>query len=126
MSNTGESLGSFQLSNSGTKILNFSSFIISYVSLSVVAGLFTYRLLNSFLDNILFPIIDLTILPETKFHKLTKTYNHKKEKINQNFKKEEYIYVVRPGAFIKELVIWCLIMLVLYCIYRFSNNNNNN
>lgn len=121
MSNTGESLGGFQLSNSGTKIFNFSSFITSYVSLSVVAGLFTYRLLNSFLDNILFPIIDLTLLPETRFHKLTKTYNHKKEQINQNFKQEEYIYVVRPGSFIKELVIWCFIMLVLYCIYRFYN-----
>lgn len=115
MNNTGE--------NSGNKTFNFSSFIVSYVSLSVVAGLFTYRLLNSFLDNILFPIIDLTILPETKFNKLTKTYNHKKEQINPDFKKEEYMYVIRPGAFIKELIIWCFIMLVLYCIYRFSNNN---
>ena len=31
--------------NPGDKTLNFSSFIISYVSLSVIAGLFTYRLL---------------------------------------------------------------------------------
>ena len=113
MNNTGE--------NSGNQTLNFSSFIVSYVSLSVVAGLFTYRLLNSFLDNILFPIIDLTVLPETKFHKLTKTYNHKKEQINPDFKKEEYMYVIRPGAFIKELVIWCFIMLILYCIYRMFN-----
>ena len=120
MSNTGESLGNLSLPNSN-KVLNFSSFIVSYVSLSVVAGLFTYRLLNSFLDNILFPIIDLTILPEVKFHKLTKTFNHKKEQINQDFNKEEYMYVIRPGTFIKELVIWCFIMLVLYCIYRISN-----
>ena len=118
MSNTTTNLDSFQSSN---KTLNFSSFIISYVSLSVVAGLFTYRLLNSFLDNIILPLIDLTVLPETKFHKLTKTYNHKKQEVNHNIKKEEYMYVIRPGSFIKELVIWCFIMLFLYLIYRISN-----
>ena len=58
--------------------LNFCTFIVSYVSLSVIAGLFTYRLLNSFLDNIILPILDLTVLPETRFHKLTKAFNHKK------------------------------------------------
>lgn len=122
MSDTRERFNGLQLTNSGSERLNFSSFIVSYVSLSVIAGLFTYRLLNSFLDNILFPIIDLTILPDTKFHKLTKTYNYKKEQVNFEFKKEEYTYIIRPGAFIKELVIWCFIMLILYCIYIISNN----
>lgn len=100
--------------------LNFCTFIVSYVSLSVIAGLFTYRLLNSFLDNIILPILDLTILPETKFHKLTKAFNNKKIEINNVFKNEEYVYVIRPGLFIKELIIWCFIMLLLYFIYRIS------
>ena len=68
---------------------NFSSFIISYVSLSVIAGLFTYRVLNSFLDNIILPLLDISILPDTKFHRLTKVYNHKKTEIKEIIKKQD-------------------------------------
>ena len=107
--------------NQGNKILNFSSFIISYVSLSVIAGLFTFRVLNSLLDNIILPILDITVLPETKFHKLTKTYDHQKKEVNNNIQKNQYVYVIRPGIFLKELVIWCFMMLLLYFIYRISN-----
>ena len=106
--------------NPGDKTLNFSSFIISYVSLSVIAGLFTFRILNSLLDNIILPILDISVLPETKFHKLTKTYNHEKKEINNNIEKDKYVYVIRPGVFLKELVIWCFMMLLLYFIYRIT------
>ena len=106
--------------NTDNKILNFSSFIISYVSLSVIAGLFTFRILNSLLDNILLPILDISVLPETKFHKLTKIYNHEKKEINNNIEKDKYMYVIRPGLFLKELVIWCFMMLLLYFVYRIT------
>lgn len=100
--------------------LNFSSFIFSNISLSVIAGLFSYRLLNSLLDNIILPIIDMSVLPETKFHKLTKTYDYKKLEIKNNIKNDQYIYIIKPGIFLKELVIWCFMMLVLYFIYKIS------
>lgn len=103
-----------------TNNLNFGSFIVSYVSLSVVAGLFTFRLLNSLLDNIILPLLDLSVLPETKFHKLTKTFNNKKKEIENNMNYESYIYIIKPGLFIKELVIWCFVMLLLYFIYSIS------
>lgn len=103
--------------------LTFCSFIVSYVSLSVIAGLFTYRLLNSFMDNIVLPLIDFTVLPDTKFHKLTSVYNHKKENIDNNFKKNEYVYVFKPGMFLKELVIWCFTMILLYIIYKFTQKS---
>jgi len=102
------------------KDLTFTSFIISYVSLSVIAGLFTYRLLNSFMDNILLPFLDITVLPDTKFHKLTCVYNHKKENIKNNFNKSEYVYVFKPGIFLKEIIIWCFIMILLYFVYKIS------
>jgi large-conductance mechanosensitive channel len=102
--------------------LNFSSFIVSYVSLSVIAGLFSYRLLNSLLDNIILPLLDITILPETKFHKLSKAFDHKKKQINGNIEKENYIYIIKPGLFLKELVIWCFMMLLLYFIYIITKN----
>lgn len=97
--------------------MNFFSFITSYVSLSVIAGLFTYRLLNSLMDNIILPLIDISILPDIKFHKLTKTFNHEKKEIVKNINKNEYIYIFKPGIFIKELVIWCFMMMILYFIY---------
>ncbi len=100
--------------------LNFCSFITSYVSLSVIAGLFTYRLLNSFLDDIVLPLLDISILPETKFHKLTKTFNYNKKEIDNGIKNENYLYIVKPGIFIKELIIWCFMMLLLYFIYSIS------
>ena len=100
----------------------FIQFIISYVSLSVIAGLFTYRLLNSLMDNIILPLLDITVLPDTKFHKLTSVYNHKKQNIENNFNKKEYVFIFRPGLFIKELVIWCFMMIVLYLIYRVTQN----
>lgn len=107
-----------------TENLNFSSFIISYISLSVIAGLFTYRLINSFLDNILFPLLDISILPDKKFHKLTKTYNNLKQEINSNISNENFVYVIKPGIFLKELIIWCFIMLILYILFRISKKNN--
>ena len=73
---------------------NFSKFIISYVSLSVIAGLFTFRLLNSFLDNIILPLLDISILPDKKFHKLTKIYDHKKTEVKEVIKKEDIIVIV--------------------------------
>jgi len=97
--------------------LNFITFIVSYISLSVIAGLFSYRLLNSFMDNILLPLLDFTLLPDSKFHKFTKVYNNNKENIKNNFNKSEYVYVFKPGLFIKEIVIWCFIMIFLYFIY---------
>ena len=100
--------------------LTFSTFVLSYISLSVVAGLFTYRLINSLLDNIILPLLDISVLPESKFHKFTKVYNYKKKEIKNSMKNKEYIYVIRPGIFLKDLIIWCFIMILLYLIYRIS------
>lgn len=107
--------------NDQNKKLNFYSFVLSYVSLSVIAGLFTYRLLNSFLEDIILPLLDISILPQTKFHKLSKTYNHEKKEIDNPHLKDNYIYMIKPGLFLKELIIWCFMMLLLYFLYRVTN-----
>jgi len=100
--------------------LTFSAFILSYISLSVVAGLFTYRLVNSLLDHIILPLLDISVLPEKKFNKFTKVYNYKKKEIKKPIKNKDYMYVIRPGIFFKDLIIWCFIMISLYLIYRIS------
>lgn len=103
------------------KTLTFSEFIISYVSLSVIAGLFTYRVLNSFFDNILFPIIDLTILPDQKFLQLSLIYDSNKNELENPVQDNpDYQVSIRFGLFIKELIIWVIIMTLLYMLYKIS------
>jgi large-conductance mechanosensitive channel len=100
---------------------HFGSFIVSYISLSVIAGLFTYRLLNSFLDNILLPFLDITILPDKHFHKLTKVYNNHKKEIDPILEEDKYQYIFKPGLFLKELIIWSFLIMILFLIYKFTN-----
>jgi len=102
--------------------LSFKLFITSYVSLSVIAGLISFRLLNSLLDNVIFPIIDLTLLPSQKFNKISKFYNYKKQEIKfkNKMSKNEFNNVINFGAFIKDLIIWIITMIILYFIYTIT------
>jgi len=102
--------------------LSFISFVTSYVSLSTIAGLISFRLLNSLLDNIVFPVIDLTLLPSQRFNKIARFYNYKKEeiKIKNKNNKNEFNNVINIGGFIKELIIWTITMVVLYFIYTIT------
>ena len=108
--------------NNTVQSKNFGQFLISYISLSVIAGLFSYRLINSLLDNVILPILNISILPDKKFHKLTKVYNYNKKNISNDkyIKNESYLYVFKPGIFLKELIIWCSIMIILYIFYKIS------
>lgn len=102
------------------KVENFLSFLTSFVSISVIASLFSYKILNSFLDNIFFPILDLFILPDKQFHKLTKVYDNdlnEDKTINNN----ELKYAIRPGIFLKDFITWSFIIIILYIVYRISN-----
>lgn len=100
-----------------TKPLNFCSFVVSYISLSVIAGLFSFRLINSLLDNIILPLLDLTILPDKKFHKMSRMYNNNKQREKLEFKDSDNKYLIRPGIFLKDVIIWLAVMLILYFIY---------
>lgn len=98
---------------------NILSFITSFVSLSIIASIFSYKLLNSFLDNIFFPIIDLFILPDKNFHKLSTYYNNDLSKEPNNNNKA--IYAIRPGIFLKDFITWSFMIIILYLFYRLNN-----
>ena len=109
------------MESQSTKILTFPEFIISYVSLSVIAGLFTFRVINSFLDNIIFPIIELTILPDSHFMPLSVAYDMNKNEINNSQEENgDYQVAIRFGLFIKEFIIWFFIMVLLFMLYKIS------
>lgn len=96
----------------------FVQFIFSNISISVIAGLFSYRLLNSFLDNILLPLVDISILPECKFYRLSKMYNLNKKPVKKDVCDENYVYIFKPGIFLKEFIIWSITMIFLFFLYK--------
>lgn len=101
---------------------NILSFITSFVSLSIIASIFSYKLLNSFLDNIFFPIIDLFILPDKNFHKLSRYYtNDLVKETNNNNNNNKAIYAIRPGIFLKDFITWSFMIIILYLFYRLNN-----
>tara|TARA_B110000008_G_C16574523_1_gene405771 strand:- start:150 stop:467 length:318 start_codon:yes stop_codon:yes gene_type:complete len=95
---------------------NFLSYIFSYLTISVIAGLVTFRVINALLDYIVLPILDITVLPNYKFEKLTISFDKNKQNIKN--KSQNYINNIRIGLFLKELIIWLLSMIILYFIYK--------
>ena len=104
---------------------SFINFLVSHISLTLLASIFTYRLINSLLDNIIFPLLDLTILPLNKYNKMSYFLNNKKQKININHSTKEKQYVIRLGLFLREFIIWLIAMIVFYLIYLLNFKNNN-
>ena len=101
---------------------SFFQFIGSYISLSVISSLFTYRLINSLLDNIIYPLFDISFLPDKRFSKLSNLFDTNKNPLDYKklkIKDSQYKYVIRPGLFLKELIIWTVIMLIMFLIYKF-------
>lgn len=104
-----------------SKSVNFIHFISSFISLTIIASIFSYRLLNSFLDNIFFPLLDLLILPDKKFHKLTTVYNSNLQKNDTEIKEDNLQYIIRPGIFLKDFITWVFVIIILYILYKITN-----
>ena len=79
----------------------YFKYLIQWISFTVIGGIFTYRMIDSFLNNIFLPALDIT-LPNSFFSKLCP------ENINEEEKK------IMPGIFLKEFVIWFVIINLLY------------
>ena len=92
---------------------DFYSFIFSWVSLSIIGGLFTYRILNALLEYIIFPLAYISTDPKSKLSDLDFNYD-----VNTGFSvnPEKENNVVRLGSFIKELLIWLVFMVILFFI----------
>ena len=56
------------------------------------------------------------------FKKLTRIYDNKKAPIRGLIKDSEHKYVVQPGLFLRDLIIWCAMILLLYFIKRITLN----
>jgi hypothetical protein len=93
----------------------YFSFVVSFVSLSVVGGIFTYRLLEAFLQFIFLPTLDMSILPGDIFNNLNLNFDNNKKIVRYSDKSTGNIkYTIQFGAFLKELFIWVIMMGLLY------------
>jgi len=100
---------------------SFTQFLTSYIGLSVIAGLFTFRLINSIVDDIFFPFLDISFLPEHKFSRINKTYDKSKNDISSDFHIKDYVHQIRWGNFLRELLVWIVMMILIYFVYVISN-----
>jgi hypothetical protein len=95
----------------------YISFITSFVSLSVIGGIFSYRLINSFLAFVLFPCLN-TLLPDDSFDRMNLNLNKNLINIKSSEKSGEKSKFpsISIGYFIKELIIWVTVMSILYTL----------
>jgi len=95
-------------------------FINDQISLSVITGIFTYKMLSSFVDNILYSFINYKILPDDYFWKYNCIYDSNKKKINNDtlYNKKDIKHPILYGTFIKDFIIWLTITLIFYLIHN--------
>ncbi len=95
--------------------------LMSLISLTIIASVFTYRLLNAFMEYIIIPIINILIDPNEDISSLNFTFhtgkNHRDKKIFYNPDIDtgsSPSYDIMLGTFIKEIIIWLIVMTVIY------------
>ena len=104
--------------------ISYFSFIFSFVSLTVIGGIFTYRLINSFLENILLPCLDITILPDDFFSNMNVLLDENKKIVKlTNVNKTNIKYSLKIGLFLKEVILWFVVISMLYLLVPKNNYN---
>jgi hypothetical protein len=99
----------------------FVEYVISMLSISIIANIFTFRFINAFLEYILLPVFNILIDPGEHISKINFTFNTGKNKneqmglnSNPNANIESPSYDIACGAFFKEFLIWITFMVLLY------------
>lgn len=97
--------------------MNFLQFLTEYISLAVIAGMFTFRLLSSIIDNLVNPLINI-ILHEDTFYTYNISLNTDNEviltdPINTKGHVKHYIGF---GTILREFIIWTVAMFTLFLI----------
>lgn len=98
---------------------NFLIFLQTYVGISVIAGIFTFKLMSSFMENIINPILDYFI-KQDKFKRFNVMINDdgtqiKATPVTSNM---ELIYRINFGQMIRDIIIWLISMIILYQISK--------
>lgn len=97
--------------------MNFVEFLTTYISIAVIAGMFTYRLLSTIVDNLINPIMSMI------FHdQLFYSYNISLDEDNKVIltdpvdSKSHVKHYIGIGNILRELLIWTVAMFTLFLI----------
>lgn len=101
--------------------MNFLQFLMNDISLPVIIGMFTYRLLSSLLNDIIIPIIDI-LLHEHTFYQYNLGLGEDNEIILTDpvDMKNALKNRIGFGIFLRELIIWLVVMFIFYIIFVIS------
>jgi len=94
------------------------------ISVGAISGIFTATLLGSFKSNILDPLSE-KVAPSHKLdpHATVSTFEEKKPENNldaNNYKFYDNVnHKIKWQTFLKDLIIWIVIMFILYIIWNF-------
>ena len=109
---------------------SFVKYILSSLSLTVIISVFIVRIFNSFLENILYPILNILIDPNEQICDLNVSFttgkdgNIKKLQFNPDAKPKNPTYDILIGSFLKELIIWFIAMFMIYFFHTKITKNN--
>lgn len=99
--------------------MNFLEFLIRYISIGVIAGMFTFRLLSSIIDNLVNPLINM-ILNEHTFHAYNVSFGEENQIIltDPASSKGHVKHYIGFGTILRESIIWTIAMFVLFLIHN--------
>ncbi len=99
----------------------FLKFLQTYVSVAVIAGLFTYRLISSIINNLISPLISM-MLHEQVFYSYNVDLGANNERVLTSPVDLRGVikYRLGFGIILRELIIWVSVMFILYLIALYT------
>ena len=97
--------------------MNFIQFLKEYISIAVIAGIFTFRLLSAIIDNLVNPLINMVFNEHTFY-----AYNISLDENNEIIltdpvnSKSHVKHYIGFGTILRELIIWIVAMFTLFLI----------
>lgn len=97
--------------------MNFIQFLTEYISIAVIAGMFTFRLLSTIIDNLINPLINM-IFNEQTFYAYNVSLDEDNEVIlTDSVDSKGYVkHYIGFGTILRELIIWTVAMFTLFLI----------
>jgi large-conductance mechanosensitive channel len=91
-------------------------FMEKSLTVTVIAGMITMRLITSILNDLVQPAVDMLIF-EKLFHSMTLTYDQNMHIVKNSKAVNPITYTFNFGNVLRELITWIALMTLLYLIY---------
>lgn len=97
--------------------MNFIQFLTDYISITVIAGMFTFRLLSSIIDNLINPLINMIFNEQVFYAYNVSLDEHNEVILTDPVDSRGYVkHYIGFGTILRELIIWTAAMFTLFLI----------